>query len=407
MRDFRALDKNLQLRLVIVFLGAFSYGTLFSSMTIYYNQYFGSVLTGMLLAFSSVIAFLSGLIAGYFSDRFGRRPTMLWGTEVSVVGALVATLANSPLGVNAWVTYGGFLLISTGYNLIVTAGNAMIIDASDVKNRKTVFSLDYWAQNLSVVFGAAVGAWLFKPAFFVLLVLLVLEMLVTYVITYFWITETKKTKRIVTDNLFSSYKTVVKDKTYLIFLGANTLSLFIILQFDNYLPVHLSDNFQTFTFLGLTIYGQRMLTIYLIIACLLVVLFMQSFNHLTAKWRNQTSFIIGLILMTLGMSLSFIFVTFWPIIIASFIYTFGEIIYTPAVQTIGASLMAPDKIGAYNGASSLRQPIASILAASLVTGSAVLKTFGIVSILALTSFLSILLVMQAIIRHSRKKEKQL
>ena len=38
MKEFWNLDKNLQLRLGIVFLGAFSYGTVFSSMTIYWSR---------------------------------------------------------------------------------------------------------------------------------------------------------------------------------------------------------------------------------------------------------------------------------------------------------------------------------------------------------------------------------
>ena len=48
------------------------------------------------------------------------------------------------------------------------------IDASNAENRKVVFMLDYWAQNLSVILGAALGAWLFRPAFEALLVILLL-----------------------------------------------------------------------------------------------------------------------------------------------------------------------------------------------------------------------------------------
>ncbi|MFS9669937.1 PucC family protein, partial [Klebsiella pneumoniae] len=76
-------------------------------------------------------------------------------------------------------TFIAFLLISFGYNLVITAGNAMIIDASNAENRKVVFMLDYWAQNLSVILGAALSAWLFRPAFEALLVILLLTVLVS------------------------------------------------------------------------------------------------------------------------------------------------------------------------------------------------------------------------------------
>lgn len=47
------------------FLGAFSYGTVFSSMTIYYNQHLGSAITGILLALSAVATFVAGILAGF------------------------------------------------------------------------------------------------------------------------------------------------------------------------------------------------------------------------------------------------------------------------------------------------------------------------------------------------------
>lgn len=146
MKEFWNLDKNLQLRLGIVFLGAFSYGTVFSSMTIYYNQYLGSAITGVLLALSAVATFVAGLLAGFFADRQGRKPVMVVGTLIQFGGAILAILANLPGHINPWLTFLAFLCISFGYNFVITAGNAMIIEASNAENRKIVFLLDYWRK---------------------------------------------------------------------------------------------------------------------------------------------------------------------------------------------------------------------------------------------------------------------
>ena len=120
---------------------------------------------------------------------------------------------------NPWSTFIAFLLISFGYNLVITAGNAMIIDASNAENRKVVFMLDYWAQNLSVILGAALSAWLFRPAFEALLVILLLTVLVSFFLTTFVMTETfrpiVKAKE-EAENIFQAYKTVLQDKTYMI-----------------------------------------------------------------------------------------------------------------------------------------------------------------------------------------------
>ena len=49
------------------------------------------------------------------------------------------------------------------------------------------------------------------------------------------------------------------------------------------------------------------------------------------------------------MIFSFLTTTFTPIFIAGIVYTLGEIVYTPSVQTLGADLMNPEKIGAIIG----------------------------------------------------------
>ena len=267
--------------------------------------------------------------------------------------------------------------------------------------------LDYWAQNLSVILGAALGAWLFRPAFEALLVILLLTVLVSFFLTTFVMIETfiptvKVDEK--AENIFQAYKTVLQDKTYMIFMGANIATTFIIMQFDNFLPVHLSNSFKTITFWGFEIYGQqRMLTIYLILACVLVVLLMTTLNRWTKDWSHQKGFIWGSLFMAIGMIFSFLTTTFTPIFIAGIVYTLGEIVYTPSVQTLGADLMNPEKIGSYNGVAAIKMPIASILAGLLVSISPMIKATGVSLVLALTEVLAIILVLIAVNRHQKTK----
>ena len=279
-----------------------------------------------------------------------------------------------------------------------------VIDDSDMHNRKVVFMLNYWAQNLAIIVGAALGAWLFKPAFIALLLILLATIALQILIVAWKITETYFPKQHAkVGNIFVSYKKVFSDHIYMIYMAANMLATMVIMQFDNFLPVHLADSFQTFTIFGLQIYGQRMLTIYLILACVLVVFFMTAFNHMTASWSNRRGFIIGSFLMTAGMIWTFMTTTFWPIFLAGFVYTFGEMIYTPSSQSLAADLMNPDQIGAYNGVSALRTPIASVIAAGLVSLSPIIKAFGVSVALALVEMLAILLCLLAVSLNHKKQ----
>ena len=146
-----------------------------------------------------------------------------------------------------------------------------------------------------------------------------------------------------------------------------------------------------------------MLTIYLILACVLVVLLITTLNRLTKDWSHQKGFIWGSLFMAIGMIFSFLTTTFTPIFIAGIVYTLGEIVYTPSVQTLGADLMNPEKIGSYNGVAAIKMPIASILAGLLVSISPMIKATGVSLVLALTEVLAIILVLIAVNRHQKTK----
>lgn len=103
------------------------------------------------------------------------------------------------------------------------------------------------------------------------------------------------------------------------------------------------------------------------------------------------------------MIFSFLTTTFTPIFIAGIVYTLGEIVYTPSVQTLGVDLMNPEKIGSYNGVAAIKMPIASILAGLLVSISPMIKATGVSLVLALTEVLAIILVLIAVNRHQKTK----
>lgn len=402
MKVFFELKRNLQLRLLVIFLASFSYGTVFSSITIYYNQYLGAVITGLLLAISALLSFSGGIVGGWLADRYGRKPTMIEGTSGQLLGGIVTLIFNIPGHVNPWISLIGFLLISFGASMSSTAGSAMIIDDSTPENRKAVFTLSYWAANLAIVFGAALSAWLFKSSFVILLGILVLTLSVELYVIAIPIKESFTSKKEKKDGIITAYKIVIKDKTYMYFLVASVFADFIILQFDGFLPVHLADHFQTFRLFGLEIYGQRMLTVFLVLSCVLVVLLMTPLGYLTSKWTHYKSFVVGSLMMMVGMIYAFSTRTFFPVFMAGIIYTIGEIIFTPSIQTLGADLMDKDKIGSYNGAAMIKRPTALILASVVVSISPYIKAVGVSSLLVIGEVILLVCCGIAVKRHQKQ-----
>ena len=190
MADFFKLDRNIQLRIVMMFITVAIGSSVGPNMTIYYVGYFGAFLTGILLVLVQVAGFLAGLYGGHLADLWGRKRVMIAGIGLMTLGYLLAAVMNSPLYINPYITFFGFLMASVGLSFASPAEEAMMIDVSTVKNRKFIYAMIYWVINLAVMIGAGLGGWFFKTARFQLLIGTAIGALISLIIVLVWITET-------------------------------------------------------------------------------------------------------------------------------------------------------------------------------------------------------------------------
>ena len=118
MQDFMALDRNLKLRSLTVFLTVLLGSSIGSNVTVYYVEYFGAFITGFLLIAVSVAGFIAGLYGGHLADVLGRKKTMLIGSAMIIGGYALAMLMNSPWYTNPYVTFVNIerLRLRNGFN---------------------------------------------------------------------------------------------------------------------------------------------------------------------------------------------------------------------------------------------------------------------------------------------------
>lgn len=400
------------------FLGAMCFSTVGSSMTIYYNQYLGARITGILLIVSSIMVFIVGLWSGHLADKLGRRPIMLISTLITTLGGAVATFSNSPLFFDPWLTYIGFLILNFGYGFFNTASSAMIVDLTDSDNRRVVYSLQYWVINVAVLIGSALSGWFFHDYLFELLLAVTLEELLSFILVLTVIPESfnPANSLIKQESIFKAYHTVSKDHAFMIYCFASIFIAMIFSQVDFYLPVHLSDSFQITNFSGLdflgwhlgtfTIYGQRMLSIMLIINTAIIVLGMGFVNKLTKNWKRSTGVSLGVSIQGLGFILAFLGTSFQWEFVAAVIFTLGEMINVPFSQALRADLMESGRIGTYSGVFSVTQPIASILCGLMVSGSALYGNLGSAILMVFVVILGVGPTLLAIRMHERPQSIQ-
>lgn len=402
MADFFKLDRNIQLRIVMMFITVAIGSSVGPNMTIYYVGYFGAFLTGILLVLVQVAGFLAGLYGGHLADLWGRKRVMIAGIGLMTLGYLLAAVMNSPLYINPYITFFGFLMASVGLSFASPAEEAMMIDVSTVKNRKFIYAMIYWVINLAVMIGAGLGGWFFKTARFQLLIGTAVGALISLIIVLVWITETlPKDKRPTHGQsvwaAVKSYRTVFADRRYMKFMVASIGATVIFTSPDYYLAAHLSQTFHTIDIAGVEIFGQRMLSIVTMVNTFMIVLMMGMMTKLFKHWSEMKASAVGTALQGGSFAIMFLLTDFWPLMVFTVILTLGEMIVTPASQSLRAEMMNPEKIGAYSGFSAAIRPIGAILASGIVSASVLVGNIGAALLLLTATGISILFTYLAVL----------
>ncbi|MDR1521830.1 MAG: MFS transporter [Streptococcaceae bacterium] len=382
MKEFMNLNRNIKLRLLTLLITDLTGYAITGNLIIYYIYYFDKFTAGILLMVASISNFLANLYGGHFSDEKGRKEAMKVGLTFMVLGDLLSAAFNSPFGNFPRLAFLMFLLEGAGFNFAIPAFEAVIIDITTLKNRDFVYSLVYWIQNISIMFGAAIGAWLFRDYLFQLLLITIIGSTIVWILAVIMMDETKlsfeKSANIRVLDVVKSYKEALKDKRYVLFIIGGICSTVIFMQPDYSLATHLIQDFKTISTFGIEIYGQRMFSIVVIVNAASIVLLVFLFKQLTKNWSLLKRYVLGAFFHGLGFILAMLTNKMFPIIIFAILFTIGEMINIPASQSIRAQLMNPKKIGVYSGVFSAVMPIGQLVASMIVSGSAFFGNIGVV-----------------------------
>lgn len=137
---------------ITVFLDLIGFGVIIPIQP-FYAEFLGAspTLVTMLGAAYSLMQFLFAPMWGRMSDRWGRRPIILFGITTSIVGYTIFGLADTLL-----VLFASRLLTGFG-NANIGAAQAIIADVTDEKDRAKGMGLIGAAFGLGFIFGPAIG----------------------------------------------------------------------------------------------------------------------------------------------------------------------------------------------------------------------------------------------------------
>lgn len=356
---FRSLHPNVKLRLFMQFLGGISHSMVIPMMSIYFADKVGQTVTGLML----IVIFLGGavgtLFGGTYADRYGRKKVMIVSESVVVVTYLFITFFNSPWMDAPYLTFVAFVVNVAFGTMFGPASQAMLLDVTTADDRKFVFTLSYWINNLSLGIGVMIGAQLYRTHLLELFSGLTAVTLLSVLVTVFWITETYQPKRVPEretatgsapkqekSNMWKTYRQVLKDTPFAFYLLASVLVVAMEFLFSEYGGIRLHREMEmqpvlpgvpfTWNLDGVGMFGQLKLE-----NTLLVVLLAPFVAKWTARLANNRLLLGGVLLSTAGFAVLSVSITPWLLMLAMLVVTVGELMYVPVRQAMLGDL-APE-----------------------------------------------------------------
>lgn len=411
---FWSMHRNIKIRIITSFLTRTVSTMIFPFMAIYFSLKLGSAIAGALLLINVIASLVIGLYGGYVGDRLGRKKVMIIGQSIQVISIACMGIANSDYIDSPWLTFIFMLVNSLGSGLMNPATEAMLIDVSTPENRKVMYSINYWAINLSIAIGAIFGGLLFENYRLQLFIgLTVIAVITLYVMAVYmeevYVARKTVEKKNVLKDMADSYKVVMKDRAFLIFCAASICTLSLEFQVNNYLGVRLQQEFETVHFFfgnGVTfdLTGIRMMswisaenTILVVLCSALLIKMLKSFNDLKILY-------VGLFIYTIGFTILGTSNSLWILLIAGLFQTVGEMMYVPVRQSIMADMVPNEARGSYMAINGMVFQVAKMNGALGVMLGSFLASWGMSVLYFIVGMSSILLFMKAIGREKYEGE---
>jgi MFS family permease len=298
----------------------------------------GMTEVGVLYGLMSVANTLGNTLGGALADRLGRKGMMILGLVISGLSSLALGLVGTFELFFAVVVFVG-LFASIGF----PAQQAMVADLLPEEKRSGGFGIFRVVANMAWILGPVIGGLLAIRSYMPLFVCDAVFSTITAGILLLAVRETRPAPREgepeqTMAQTFAGYRDVLRDGTYVLFIGACILMTIVYLQLYSTLGVYLRDTHG----LSEQAYGYLMS-----MNATAVVLLQIPIARRVAGYRPMMMMALGTLLYAVGFGMYGLFSSYAPFALAMFIITVGEMIVMPTAQALVAKIAPEDMRGRY------------------------------------------------------------
>jgi MFS family permease len=183
-------------------------------------------------------SWIASPIGGVMADRAGRRPTMLFGLAANGVVVLAIAFVSDAAALFCLAFLGG-----ATQQLYIPAASAAVADVVSPDDRPRAYGLIYWAVNLGLAIGFAIGG--VVPGHYLWL-LFIADACTTFICALLIAWRVSETRPAGLDHepMLTGLGRVATDGTFMIFVGLHLAALVVFTQFQLALPLDMNSHGQ-------------------------------------------------------------------------------------------------------------------------------------------------------------------
>ncbi|MHB9146126.1 MAG: MDR family MFS transporter [Symbiobacteriia bacterium] len=334
----------------------------FLALYLYSRLGASTVVIGLFMGLMALVGLASGMVAGSFADRFGRRRMMIIGLAAEAAVMLLFSRART---LPQFVLLGA--LMGTVGPVFWPASSAAIADVTPPEKRAHAYGLLRIAVNVGAAIGPLIGAIFVTRSYSLAFLITAVSTTAFAVAVAALVPETKPAAVAAdTDSAASAveagagrgapaeggYRVVLRDSVFVVFLLLGVLVGISYAQIENTLAIFLTSS------RGLTAehYGSL-----IAFNGLLVVVLQLGITHLANRYPVQRVLALSALVYAVGY-LGFGFMHSWfGLMAAMAVVTIGEMINAPSYTKFVADISPADLRGRYMAASGLPWGVAGVV----------------------------------------------
>ena len=323
---------------------------------------FSQVEKGLIMGIVNAILYFLPVITGSIADRFGYKKMLILSFIILSSGYFLMGLFSSFAGV-----FLTFFYVAIGAALFKPIISATIAKTTDDSNSSIGFGVFYMVINLGGLIGPLVASELREVSWNYIFIMSSGAMLVNMAIVLFFYKDPEKSPQIESfsrsiKKVFVNIYLALKDMKFTVFLLIIVAGWTVYWQFFYSLPVYIEQWTDTtviyqslhrilpgFADAIATADGRILAEKLITLDALFIVLIQVLLSSLVIRFKPINTMIVGFLVNAIGITLALLTRNGWFLVMSIFIFSLGEMSFSPKILEYIAKLAPRDKAALYMG----------------------------------------------------------